>query len=187
MCCVIDSSSLPILVRMFSFNGIITTVESPMWNMHIDVPADITLALKTQKISRLICTFNGKQPSHCALMSHGDGNYFILLNKERSKKLGVSIGSPVLLHIEADQSTYGMPMPEEMAELMRQDPEADRHFHALTPGKQRSLLFIIGKPKGSETRLKKAIGICEYLKSVNGALDFQEMNQALKENRFKLR
>lgn len=110
----------------------------------------------------------------------------MMLNKEEVKKLGLEVATQVNLTLEEDKSKYGMPIPEEMEELLRQDPEADKYFHGLTAGKQRSLLFIIGKPKGSETRLKKAIAICEYLKSTGGALDFREMNQALKDSRFKL-
>lgn len=171
---------------MYTFTGIINTLDSNVWSTHVDVPDDIVIELKTQKISRLVCTFNDAETSHSALLSHGDGTYYILINKERCKKLEVNVGSQVLVTLREDISKYGMPMPEEMEELLRQDPEANKYFHSLTPGKQRNLLYIIGKPKGSETRLKKAIGICEYLKSVNGALDFRELNQALKDNRFKL-
>ena len=72
-------------------------------------------------------------------------------------------------------------MPEEMEVLLAQDEEADRYFHQLTPGKQRSLLHIIGKPKTEATRLKKAIVITEYLKTNRGKLDFKELNLAFKE------
>lgn len=172
---------------MFTFNGIVSTLDSKIWSGHVNVPADIVLALKAQSISRLVCTFNSQETSHSALMGHGDGTYYILLNKERSKKLGVDVGSPVQVSIKEDISPYGMPMPGEMAELLRQDIEANKYFHALSPGKMRSLIYIVAKPKGSDTRLKKAIGIFEYLKSVKGNLDFREMNEVLKDNRFKLK
>ncbi len=171
---------------MYTFRAVVNTLDSNVWDTHVDVPKDIVKALKAENITRLECTFNGRETSHSALLSHGDGSHYILINKDRCKKLGVTVGSQLEVRLQEDRSPYGMPMPEEMAELLRQDQEADKHFHSLTPGKQRNLLYIIGKPKGSDTRLKKAIGICEYLKSVNGALDFRELNQALKENRFKL-
>ncbi|NND93703.1 MAG: DUF1905 domain-containing protein [Flavobacteriales bacterium] len=169
-----------------SFEGTIAYFDSNVWNRHIDVPDDIVQWFKTRKITRVLCTIEGKLTKHCALLSHGNGTYFVMLNKEEVKKLGLEVATQVNLTLEEDKSKYGMPIPEEMEELLRQDPEADKYFHGLTAGKQRSLLFIIGKPKGSETRLKKAIAICEYLKSTGGALDFREMNQALKDSRFKL-
>ncbi|MBK8504974.1 MAG: hypothetical protein IPL46_23810 [Saprospiraceae bacterium] len=38
-------------------------------------------------------------------------------------------------------------MPEELGELLQMDDKANDLFHALTAGKQRNLLFIVGKPK----------------------------------------
>jgi len=83
--------------------------------------------------------------------------------------------------LKKDESKYGMPMPEEFDELMKIDDELNEVFHKLTPGKQRSLLHIIGKAKRSETRLNKAIVISEYLKQVNGKIDFKQLQQAFKD------
>lgn len=168
------------------FSGKAARMDSNVWSVFVDVPDDIVQDFKALKIKRFICTYNDKVSKHCAILSHGDGRYFVMLNKEECKKLGADIGSEVEVHLKADTSKYGMPMPDEMAELLRQDPDADTFFHSLSPGKQRSILFIVGKPKGSDTRLRKAIAICEYLKSVEGKLDFREMNQAIKDSRFRL-
>ena len=40
---------------------------------------------------------------------------------------------------------------------------------------------MIGKSKTSDTRLKKAIVISEYLKQVNGKIDFKQLQQAFKD------
>ena len=68
-----------------------------------------------------------------------------------------------------------------MEVLLEQDEEGSKLFHALTPGKQRSLLHVIGIPKSTDIRLRKAIITLNYLKSVNGKLDFKEYNQAQKD------
>jgi len=109
----------------------------------------------------------------------GDG-YWLVINKKIRTKLKLDVGSSVDVMIQADTSKYGMPMPEEMEELLIQDPEGNEIFHKLTPGKQRSLLYIIGKIKSSDIRLRKAVAILEYLKMVNGNLDFPEMNEFIK-------
>jgi len=54
-------------------------------------------------------------------------------------------------------------------------------FHNLSAGKQRTLLHLIGKPKSEEIRINKAMVVNEYLKEVNGRLDFKELNQAFKD------
>ena len=70
-----------------------------------------------------------------------------------------------------------MPMPEELGELLLIDELGSQYFHALTPGKQRALIYQVAKPKREATRLRKAVGILDYLKSVRGKLDFKELNE----------
>ena len=154
--------------------------DSEIWYYHIKVPADIAQPY-VEKDRRILCQIAPLPPFSCALMPDGQGNYFINLNKERRKQLDLQLGDTIEVTIEKDESKYGMPMPEEMEVLLAQDEEADRYFHQLTPGKQRSLLHIIGKPKTEATRLKKAIVITEYLKTNRGKLDFKELNLAFKE------
>lgn len=163
------------------FKATLSKFDSPLWGFHIKVPAEISAALVAKDQKRLICTLNEVVTFHCALMPHGSGVYFINLNKETRSKLGLTIGGTVDALLKVDESKYGLPLPEEMEELLLQDPEGDALFQALTPGKQRSLLYIVGKPKRSETRLKKAVVVIEHLKVNKGKIDFKRLNQDMKE------
>jgi uncharacterized protein YdeI (YjbR/CyaY-like superfamily) len=113
-------------------------------------------------------------------MPDGKGHFFITISKEVRKKYDLEEGDEVTLEISPDNSEYGMPLPEELAELWALDEEAYDVFHTLTSGKQRGLIYVIAKPKRSETRIKKAIQIMDYLKSVNGKLDYRELNAYMK-------
>lgn len=155
--------------------------DNALWNIHIPVPVDIAESFLQQNIKRVVCTLNGKITFHCAIMSNGKEGFFIMLNKENRKKLKLNLGDEIDIVLEKDESKYGLPMPEEMEELLLMDEEGSEVFHQLTPGKQRSLLFLIGKPKNSETRLKKAVVIIDYLKMTGGKLDFKELNEAFKQ------
>lgn len=130
--------------------------------------------------SRIIVKINGKGAIHRALLPDGSGGYFILINNEICKQYNLEPEEDVRLSIHPDNSEYGMPLPTELEELWAMDEEAYRIFHQLTPGKQRGLIYMIGKPKGSDTRIKKAVQIHEYLKSVNGKLEPREMNAYIK-------
>ena len=170
------------------FTATLAQFDSDLWGFHITVPSEIAEQFIEGKNRRVICTLNDTLEFQCALMHHGDdlkaqtyGKYFININKENRKKLGLKIGSEVQVSLQKDESKYGMPMPEEMQELLYQDPEGDKLFHALTPGKQRSLLYIVGKPKRSETRLTKAIVVVEHLKSQGGKIDYKQLNQDFKD------
>ena len=156
--------------------------DSPIWSGHVVVPLEIVEYFQAKKIKRLICTFQNQVKAHLTIQSDGKGGYYLLLNKDIAKQIGLTVGEEVSIVLEEDTSKYGMPLPEEMQELLLQDTEGEHYFHSLTPGKQRSLLYIVGKPKGSDTRLRKAITILNYLKYTKGKLDFKELNQAFKDN-----
>jgi uncharacterized protein YdeI (YjbR/CyaY-like superfamily) len=72
-------------------------------------------------------------------------------------------------------------MPPELAELLAQDDEGDRLFHALTPGKIRTLLYMVGQPKNSELRLHRALVVVEHLKQHQGKIDYKQLNLSLRE------
>lgn len=164
------------------FEGIIDYLPNDnIYGHHIIVPEVVKEYFFKKKIKRLLCTLNGMHEFPCALLPKGGGIYYILINAEIRKKFGLQLGSKVQVALEPDESKYGMPMPEEMSELLKIDEEANELFHALTKGKQRSLLYVIGKPKNTNTRLNKAIVVTEHLKRMNGKLDFKILHQDFKD------
>ena len=155
--------------------------EGNVWDVAIYVPKVEAEKLGHITDKRVLCCINGNEPIHCALMPQGNGDFFINTNKEIRKKLKLEVTDQVQISLEIDTSTYGMPLPEELKIAWDLDPEGHDVFHTLTMGKQRSLVYQIGVPKTSETRIKKALAMLEYLKSVNGKLDFKELNEAYKQ------
>ncbi len=166
-----------------NFSTILENFNASLWGHHIIVPDDIVQEFLNAGTKRIVCTLNETHTFQCALMPKGDGQYFIMLNAEIRKKLRLHVGSKIKVTLKKDESKYGLPMPEEMEELLKIDDEANHYFHALTLGKQRSLLHIIGKPKKTDTRLHKAIVITEYLKATRGKLDFKELQEAFRNQR----
>ncbi|MBB4080707.1 hypothetical protein GGR28_003342 [Lewinella aquimaris] len=130
--------------------------------------------------SRVICRINNAGEIYSGLMPDGEGNFFITVNKEVCNRFDLEVGDEVSLTLSPDDSDYGMPLPAEAAELWDIDPEARDAFHTLTPGNQRNLLYQIDKLKRPESRAKKAVQIHEYLKAVNGKLDYRELNAWIK-------
>ena len=171
---------------MHRFKTKLALFKTHLWDFHFLVPPEIASAL-SQKNKRVVCTVNGSYTFQCALMPVGDGNYFINANKVLRKKLNLLEGDLVEIQLVKDESKYGLPMPAVFEELLLQDVEGEVLFHALTPGKQRDLLYIIGKPKNDDLKAHKGVVILNYLKLVNGKLDFKELIMALKMNPFKLK
>ena len=167
----------------YIFESVLRRFDSNLWGHHFIVPQPHADDIKSLKIKRLVCTVDSKVDFQCALMPSGNAEYFINVNKENRKKLKWRIGQSMPIELKADTSKYGMDMPEELEVLLASDEAGSNVFHELTPGKQRNLIYIAGKPKQSSTRLKKSIIIIDYLKEVNGKLDFKELNQAFKDRK----
>ena len=162
------------------FKSTLIKLNSNVWGLCFLVPLDVVEYFKAQKVTRFLFSINNTEELPRAMISTGEGRYYIYLNKELAKKQRLVLGDEVTISIRADQSKYGMPMPEELSEAFIIFPLADEYFHKLTPGKQRTLIHLVAKPKREETRVKKAVQILEYLEHVSGKLDFKELNQWFK-------
>lgn len=164
---------------MVSFDAIVADFQSNLWGHHLKVPGALVQDLVADGSRRVLCNINGKLTFPCALMpQHGD--YFILLGKEVRSKLGLRLSQQVKVVLEKDTSEFGMPMPEEFSEVLSQDQSGSRWFNALTPGKQRALIHLVGKVKNPDSRIRKSLAIMQHLNEVDGKLDFRQLNQTIK-------
>lgn len=163
-----------------SFKAIIDRFNSNIWHFHVIVPKKTALKFIDGLDKRVVCTLNQTESFHAALMPLGDGNFFINVNKQLRNKLKVNDGDEILVSLVKDESEYGLPLPDEFKELLEQDIAGNDLFHALTAGKQRTLLYIIGKPKSPDLRIRNGIAILEHLKRNNGKINYKQLNIDMK-------
>ncbi len=161
-----------------TFVAIVEKFDSDLWYFYLPVPEEVAHTFLQSENKRVIATLDGKESYHCAIMSM-EGRYFINVNKERRKKLGLRKGTAVQVELQPDASDYGMPVPEEFKEVLNQDPEGDEAFHRLTPGKQRSLLHIAGNVKNTDKRIERALVIVNHVKT-HEKVDFKILNAEMK-------
>jgi len=168
-------------LKTFEFLGEIELMDSNVWGHFVRIPNEIAsyFSLHTDDM-RVVCTFNSSIVKQCAIMSSGQGYHFVMMTKDMRKKLSLQIGDQVSVTIVKDDSKYGLPMPEEFEEVLRQDKIADNYFHALTKGKQRTLLHIAGNVKNSKKRIERAFAIAHHLKTQNGFIDHKVLNEDIK-------
>jgi hypothetical protein len=163
-----------------SFKAIIDRFNSNLWHFHVIVSKKIALKFIDGNDKRVVCTINQTESFQAALMPFGDGNFFINVNKQLRTKLKVNDGDEVLVSLVKDDSEYGLPLPDEFKELMELDMDGSELFHALTPGKQCTLLYIIGKPKSADLRMRNAIAVLEHLKQTKGKINYKLLNETIK-------
>ncbi len=154
--------------------------EGNLWHFHVVIKQKTANNFIDGNNRRVICLLNKTEQFQAALMPHGDGDYFININKELRTKLRLNIGDEVLIELQKDESEFGLPVPEEFEVLLQQDLEGADEFYKLTRGKQRTLLYMIGKPKSSDLRIRNGIGVLNHLKKVKGELDFKQLTFEIK-------
>ena len=165
---------------MQTFQTTLENFHTKLWSYHILVPDNIANQYMEGENRRVICTFTGEIRVRSALMASKNG-WFVLVNHNIRKQLGAEEGDQLTVKIEKDTSEYGHPMPESFSVLLDQDEAGANLFKGLTMGKQRSLIYIVGKVKNIDSQLNKGLAILDHLKEVKGKLDFKKMNEKIKE------
>ena len=163
-----------------SFKSTVQLFEDNLWFYHFLVPAEIvTYFLKLPSARRVLCQINGDDAFNCALMPDGLGDYFINLSQQIRTKLSLGELQEIDVILTPDTSQYGMPMPEELEEMLRQDPEGNAAFLALTPGKKRNLIYAVNSVKSSAIKVRRAFVIVTHLR-IHKKLDFRQLNVEIK-------
>ncbi len=171
------------LVSIYQFTATLQASESKIYQTHVVVPSEIASAFLAEDTKRVVATLtaNGKYVEYqCGLIPRGNGKTVIMVNKDHRTNLSIDAGNNVVVQLRNDESKYGLEMPEELAELLKQDTEGDRFFHALPEGKQRTLLYIVFSMKNPTRRIERAIAIVEHLKAHGGKIDYKQLYNDLK-------
>ena len=130
----------------------------------LELPPDVDTALGAKNCDRVIATLNGELTWHAPLLSLGAGRgRYLVVSAAHRKTLGLNDRDTVRVALEPDTSTYGMPVPVEWQTLLEEDAELRAYFEALSPGKQRRILYTVGASRTEATRLRKAVGAAAYL------------------------
>ena len=80
----------------------------------------------------------------------------ITVNKKLRDTLRLREGSRLQVALQKDESEFGLPVPEEFSASLEADPAGADWFYALTPGKQRTLLYIAQSVKNSDLRMSES-------------------------------
>jgi len=163
------------------FTGPYILTGSSLGYNGVIVPQKIMDQIKEMENQRFIITVNGEVSYPGTPISIEKGLYIVLINKARAKKLKLIPGNECHVSFVKDTSEYGMPISPEMQSVLDEDPEGKAFLVSLTPGKIRSLIYIVSKVKNPDKRIEKSIVILEHLRANKGKLDYKMLNIAFKE------
>lgn len=161
------------------FVGTLEKFEFNHWHYHVPVPESIAMQMMDENHRRVLVWLNDQGPYRMALLKAKE-TWYILINQELRKKHLLEHESPVTVRLERDHSEFGHEVPEEFQVMLDQDEEGNAFFRKLTPGKQRSLIYLVTKVKNPDSRIRKSLAILHHLKVANGILDFKQLNGWIK-------
>ena len=154
--------------------------NSDIYHWFFAVEKEIAQTLINGTDRRVVCKVNDTVKYHCAIHADGIGGYRIMLNQTRCKKFGLVRGEAINVELEKDLSEYGVPIGEELREVLDQNLEADRLFHSLTRGRQRTLIYWTNNVKSSDIKIRRALVMTDHLVNQRGKPDFKLMNVEMK-------
>ncbi|MCK9407511.1 MAG: YdeI/OmpD-associated family protein [Bacteriovoracaceae bacterium] len=165
----------------YRFSAVLERSDNKLWGCHFRVPKTTAAVLKNGNSRRVICTLNSSERYQCAILHYATDLPVISVNKKVRDTLGVTFGMKVEVELQQDTSAYGLPLPAELKEVFRQDPEGKKLFHALTPGKQRTLIYIVGNVNDLNKKIFRSLAILRHLKETKGKIDYKKLGVALKD------
>ena len=164
------------------FTARVENFNTRLWSYHVKVPGPIAKHFLDQGDKRVVCNLNDSLDIQCAIMSAGEGVYFINLNKKIRDQLNLKEGSKVSVHLDKDNSEFGLPFPDELEEVLAQDKAGKEYFYKLTPGRQRNIIYGVSQVKNPDLRIHRAMIMINHLKKNKGKIDFRQLNAELKTN-----
>jgi len=157
-------------------------MQSPVFEISVTdnyysllLPNDIIKPFLDKGLKRVKvkATFQEKELWFHGAIQKRNGKHYMMFGKRYQKELGVFPNDYFQLQFFKDTSKYGVEVPEEFEAVMISDYEAYQLFESLTDGKKRGLIYAIARYKNPQTRIDKAILLCENLK--RGIRDPREM------------
>lgn len=130
--------------------------------LNIDTPTAKKLLAKGNK--RFICCLEGHQ-FHCALLLNKEKGYYVYLDTNWVRKNKLKTGMSIKATFKKDDTKHQFIVPEEWIEVLNTDEQAAAVFNQLSPGNQRSLLYLLNQPKSSDKKIERALKIAAKLKT----------------------
>ncbi len=135
---------------------------------YVEIPFDVLTFFsdaETKNIynQRLMISINHCDLWHGGVVSLGNQTGYISIKGKILKDLGVHLDDEVYVYLTEDLSEYGMPFPDEVKEVLAQNPSYEKFFFSLSMGKRRYVLYYVDQVKNVDKRIERAYFMLEKL------------------------
>lgn len=157
-------------VKRYRFESVLEYLSGVITHTGIVLPEKTLQELNQPKRVRIEGTINGT-PFNLAIQHIKDGRRFLMVGNTLRKEAKLKAGDKVEVTFTlADPDE--IKLPEELMEVMEQDPEGKEVFSKFTPGLQRSLAHYVTSVKNVDSRIKRALELMDKAKA--GKLHVQQ-------------
>ena len=144
------------------FAGPVLRTDDGLRMHYVPIPAEIDDALGG---ARIVVGTLSDVPFRRAVHGRGDGAPKLLFGKAALAKAGLAFGDTAFVELSAAPDPDAVHLPEELSVALAQDPAAATRFATFTPGRQRSLGVYIDQAKRADTRVRRALELCEKIRT----------------------
>jgi hypothetical protein len=163
-------------MKSLSFTTTIGILKHLKGMHYLEIPKQVVTKIGGIGAKRLLCNVNQQLTYPAGLVALGEGKAYITISTKRMKELGVAKDDEVTVTLTEDKSEYGTDMPEELAELLKQDMEGKHRFDLLPPSVKRYVLNYVATVKSQQLRIERAFLLISNLKQIPlGKENFRRM------------
>ncbi len=163
-------------MKPLSFTTTIGILKHLKGMHYLEIPKQVVTKIGGIGAKRLLCNVNQQLTYPAGLVALGEGKAYITISTKRMKELGVTKDDEVNVTLTEDVSEYGADMPEELAELLKQDTEGKYRFDVLPPSVKRYVLNYVATVKSQQLRIERAFLLISNLKKIPlGKENFRRM------------
>ena len=150
------------------FAGPVLRTDEGLGMHYVPLPAEIDDALDGARI--VIGTLSGTDggpgvPFRRAVQGRGNGAPKLLFGKKVLREAGLAFGDTAVVELDLAADPDAVHLPAELAEALRQDDAARERFETFSPGRQRSLGVHVDQAKRADTRVRRALDLCEKIRT----------------------
>lgn len=115
-------------------------------------------AFQTNSLNiRILTSINGLFLTRGGLMAHKNGTCYLSIDQKTIVNFQLKPHQIFDIEVELDTSKYGMDVPLEFEEILRQEPTLNFRFAQMTIGKQRALIYKIAQIKNQDLRIERSL------------------------------
>jgi hypothetical protein len=113
---------------------------------------------------RFIIKINDSESWQAGVVALGNGKGYITVKNAFLKKYRLQLGDLVQVHLQKDESEFGMKVSDELKEVLFQDPAGEHRFNLLPMGKKRYIIYYVNQVKSSQKRIERSLLLIGNLK-----------------------